>query len=69
MIPIFDFLGVTNKFVHSNFIDSLTHGGATATGNFHVTAALASITFFAIIIAGSRAHGLLITGKILCRMD
>ena len=57
MIPIFDFLGVTNKFVHSNFIDSLTHGGATATGNFHVTAALASITFFAIIIAGSRAHG------------
>ena len=32
-------------------------GGATATGNFHVTAALASITFFAIIIAGTKAHG------------
>ena len=57
MIPIFDFLGVINKFANSNFIDSLLHGGATATGNFHVTAALASITFFAIIIAGTKAHG------------
>jgi F-type H+-transporting ATPase subunit a len=57
MIPIFDLLGVINKFVHSSFIDSLLHGGATATGNFHVTAALASITFFAIIIAGTKAHG------------
>ena len=57
MIPIFDFLGVINKFTNSNFIDSLLHGGATATGNFHVTAALASITFFAIIIAGTKAHG------------
>ena len=57
MIPIFDLLGVLNKFVHSSFIDSLLHGGATVTGNFHVTAALASITFFAIIIAGTKAHG------------
>src|ERR671921_495782 len=29
----------------------------TATGNFNVTAALATITFFAIIVAGARAHG------------
>ena len=33
------------------------HGGTTATGNFNVTAALATVTFFAIIIAGARAHG------------
>jgi F-type H+-transporting ATPase subunit a len=33
------------------------HGGVTATGNFNVTAALATITFFAIIAAGVRAHG------------
>ena len=57
MIPIFDLLGIINKFAHSSFIDSLLHGGATATGNFHVTAGLASITFFAIIVAGTKAHG------------
>jgi F-type H+-transporting ATPase subunit a len=33
------------------------HGGTTSTANFNVTAALATITFFAIIVAGSRAHG------------
>ena len=32
-------------------------GGATATGNFSVTVALAIITFFAIIIAGVKKHG------------
>jgi F-type H+-transporting ATPase subunit a len=35
----------------------LTHGGTTATSNFNVTAALAVISFFAIIVAGSKAHG------------
>jgi F-type H+-transporting ATPase subunit a len=35
----------------------LLHGGTTATASFNVTAALATITFFAIIIAGTRAHG------------
>ena len=40
-----------------SFLTMLTHGGTTATGNFNVTAALATITFFAIIIAGVRAHG------------
>ena len=33
------------------------HGGSTATGNFNVTAGLATITFFAIITAGTMAHG------------
>ena len=33
------------------------HGGTTATANFNVTAALATITFGAIIIAGTKAHG------------
>src|SRR4030095_15182339 len=33
------------------------HGGTTATANFNVTAALAMVTFGAIIAAGSKAHG------------
>jgi F-type H+-transporting ATPase subunit a len=33
------------------------HGGTTATANFNVTAALATITFGAIILAGTKAHG------------
>jgi len=64
MIPIFDVLGVINRFILNvpysdshNFINGLLHGGVTATGNFNVTAGLATITFFAIIIAGSMAHG------------
>ncbi len=64
MIPIFDLLGVINRFVlgvpssdSHNFINGILHGGVTATGNFNVTAALATITFFTIIIAGSKAHG------------
>ena len=40
-----------------SFLTKLTHGGVTATGNFNVTAGLATVTFFAIIIAGIRAHG------------
>ena len=40
-----------------SLINRLVHGGTTATGNFNVTAALATITFGAIIIAGTRAHG------------
>jgi F-type H+-transporting ATPase subunit a len=51
---------VDHLFIHSgpdSLIQHLIHGGATATGNFNVTAALATITFFAIITAGSLAHG------------
>ena len=33
------------------------HGGSTPTGNFNVTAGLATISFFAIIVAGTLAHG------------
>ena len=64
MIPIFDLIGVINRFLFHvpasndhNFINALLHGGVTATGNFNVTAGLAVITFFAIIIAGTIAHG------------
>lgn len=61
LIPIFDVLGLLqHSLLHlpeESFLVRLIHGGSTATGNFNVTAALATITFFAIIVAGSRAHG------------
>ena len=64
MVPIFDLLGAFNRFVlgipasdSHNFINGILHGGVTATGNFNVTVALATVTFFAIIIAGTKAHG------------
>jgi len=61
LIPIFDVLALLNHTVihasEDSFFTKVTHGGVTATGNFNVTAALATITFFSIIIAGSRAHG------------
>ena len=61
MIPIFDLLALVNHTVlhlpEESFLVQLTHGGVTATGNFNVTAALATVSFFAIIYAGIRAHG------------
>jgi len=64
MIPIFDVLGVINRFVlnvpasdSNNMINNILHGGVTATGNFNVTAGLATITFFSIMVAGTMAHG------------
>jgi F-type H+-transporting ATPase subunit a len=61
LIPIFDVLALLNHTVihapEDSFLTRVTHGGVTATGNFNVTAALATITFFTIIIAGARAHG------------
>ena len=61
LIPIFDVVAVIDRLLlHTgpdSFLKRLVHGGTTATGNFNVTAGLATITFFAIIIAGSRAHG------------
>jgi F-type H+-transporting ATPase subunit a len=61
LIPIFEVLGIIDHWVlhtsEDSFIKQVMHGGTTATANFNVTAALASITFCAIIIAGSRAHG------------
>jgi F-type H+-transporting ATPase subunit a len=40
-----------------SFVKHVMHGGTTTTGNFNVTAALATITFGAIIAAGTKAHG------------
>ena len=61
LIPIFEVVGLLDHWVlhtsEDSFAKNIMHGGATATGNFNVTAALATVTFFAIIIAGSRAHG------------
>jgi F-type H+-transporting ATPase subunit a len=61
LIPIFDALALLDHYVlhtsEDSFLKGLLHGGATATGNFNVTAGLATITFLAIITAGTRAHG------------
>jgi len=42
---------------HESLPNRLIHGGTTATANFNVTAGLATITFLAIILAGTKAHG------------
>ena len=61
MIPIFEVFGLLDRFVlhtsEESLLNSVLHGGATTTANYNVTAALATITFFAIIVAGSLAHG------------
>ena len=61
MFPIFDTLALLNHWVfgfgEESFVGMLLHGGSTATSNFNVTAALAVVSFFAIIVAGSKAHG------------
>ncbi len=61
MIPFFDLLALANHTVlhlpEESFLTRVSHGGVTATGNFNVTAGLATISFFAIIFAGVRAHG------------
>jgi len=61
LIPIFDVLALADHYVlhtsEHSFLKAVIHGGSTATGNFNVTAGLATISFFAIIGAGVRAHG------------
>ena len=64
MVPIFDVLGSINRFLLGvpysdkyNTINTMLNGGVTATANFNVTGALATITFFSIMIAGIMAHG------------
>ena len=61
MVPIFEAMNLIDHWVlHSSegsFFNGLLHGGATATANFNVTAALATISFGAVIVAGSKAHG------------
>jgi F-type H+-transporting ATPase subunit a len=61
IIPIFDLLSLLNHSVlhlpEQSFMARLLHGGTTATGNYNVTAGLATVTFLTIIVAGSRVHG------------
>jgi F-type H+-transporting ATPase subunit a len=61
LIPVFEVLGLVDHLVlhtpEGSFVKQVLHGGTTATANFNVTAALATITFGAIILAGSKAHG------------
>ena len=61
LFPIFDVLGLLSHYVFhfsdQSFLGMVIHGGTTPTGNFNVTAALAVVTFGAIILAGSMAHG------------
>jgi F-type H+-transporting ATPase subunit a len=61
LVPIFDVLGLLNHWlIHApedSFLARVIHGGTTATANFNVTAALATLTFLAIIVAGTKAHG------------
>lgn len=61
IVPVFDVLGLVNHYVlhgdEQSFLSRLVHGSPTATGNPNVTAGLAVVTFFAIIVAGTWAHG------------
>jgi len=61
VIPVFDVLELANStFIHASpesTFARILHGGVTVTANYNVTAALATIAFFAIIVAGTRAHG------------
>ena len=61
LIPIFEVLGLVDHTVlhtgDESLVKRLIHGGSTATANFNVTAALATITFVSIIVAGAMAHG------------
>jgi F-type H+-transporting ATPase subunit a len=61
LVPVFDLVALIDHYVlHTgadSFLKNVVHGGTTATANFNVTAALASITFGAIIVAGTKAHG------------
>jgi F-type H+-transporting ATPase subunit a len=61
LLPTFEVLGLLDHFlIHSqegSFFQRLLHGGATPSANLNVTAGLAVVTFVAIIVAGSKAHG------------
>src|SRR5215831_15416876 len=49
LVPLFDVIGLLDHYVlhtaDGSFLKRLLHGGTTATSNFNVTAALATITF------------------------
>jgi F-type H+-transporting ATPase subunit a len=61
LVPIFDVLALADRWVlhtaDGSFVKRILHGGTTATGNYNVTAGLAMVTFFTVIVAGTRQHG------------
>ena len=60
LIPLFDVIGLVDYVLDTgehSILKNVVHGGTTATANYNVTAALATITFVSIIVAGSKAHG------------
>src|ERR1043166_2701687 len=61
LIPIFDVLGLLDHWVlhtgEDSWVKHLIHGGTTATANFNVTAALATVTFGPIIVAAPKRPG------------
>jgi F-type H+-transporting ATPase subunit a len=61
LIPLFEIVALLDRGVlrtsDQSFVNRVLHGGTTATANFNVTAGLATVTFFAIIVAGTKAHG------------
>lgn len=61
LIPVFDFLRLLNHWIFhattDSFFGRMLEGGTTVTANYNVTAGLALVTFIAIIVAGTRAHG------------
>ena len=63
LLPIFDLLALLNHTVlhlpEDSFLVRLTHGGTTPTGNFNVTAALATISFVTIMHRGNACARLL----------
>jgi F-type H+-transporting ATPase subunit a len=61
LVPVFDLVALIDHYIlqtgPESFLKKVVHGGTTATANFNVTAALATITFGSIIVAGTKAHG------------
>src|SRR5262249_18387777 len=56
-ILITNLIGLTPLYDLLGWLFPAFEGSSTPTGNFNVTAGLATITFAAIILAGSLAHG------------
>ena len=61
LVPLFDIIGLVDYAVlhtaEDSFLKNVVHGGTTATANYNVTAALATITFISIIVGGTMSHG------------
>src|SRR5262245_1444216 len=57
LIPVFEIVALLDHYVlhtaSDSFLKQVVHGGTTATANFNVTAALATVTFGSIIVAGT----------------